>query len=472
MDRFKLSLVATVLLCAAKAFAGSHPSPALDVKTCQVIIFKDGYCMFVKEATGKTDASGTAHIQGIPEAMVLGSFWAIPETGKLTSVVAKQDVVRTHGRQEAEKSLLVQFDPGDAGRDVKLTLLHFGPGIRWIPTYRIGLGDHDKAHLIMQAEILNEAEDLSDVQVNLVVGVPNFRFKNVVSPISLEATLRNALQQAAPQLMGQTMSNVLFSQRAGERRGGPQAERTSSGPGVPALPPELAGEGSQDLFVYRIPELSLGAGERAAIPLVSADVPLRHLHTWDVRLSRSGTEAVPGGGARTSPVRLLKNEVWHLVELTNETNVPWTTGAALTMDGYLPLGQDLLTYTSVGGKCQVPLTVAMDVRGTYSEEETGRDLKALHFDRNDYVRISKKGTLRVTNYKEESISLIITCEFGGNATKASDEGKITVSDFNEEDWREFRGHRALTGHTTIQWDLELTAGETKEVTCEYVYYTR
>ena len=40
------------------------------------------------------------------------------------------------------------------------------------------------------------------------------------------------------------------------------------------------------------------------------------------------------------------------------------------------------------------------------------------------------------------------------------------------DWKEFRGHRALTGHSTICWQLEVGAGETREVTCEYSYYTR
>jgi len=120
----------------------------------------------------------------------------------------------------------------------------------------------------------------------------------------------------------------------------------------------------------------------------------------------------------------------------------------------------------------VPLTVAVDIRGTYTEEETARELKAIRFDGDDYVRISKKGTLRVTNYKKEPADLMIACEFGGNATKASDGGTITVSDFANDDWRDFRGSRALTGHSTIHWELTLQPGSTKELTCEYLYYAR
>jgi len=472
MIRFAITFSIALVLLVSNAYAEIYSTPSLNVTTEHVIIFKDGYCMFIKKAVGTTDAASRAVIEGIPEAMVLGSFWVLPKKGRLVSVVAKQHIIPRGSRQETEKALLIEFGPGMAGQQAELTLLYFGPGIRWIPTYRISLEGDANARMAMQAEILNESEDLDGVDVDLVVGVPNFRFKDVVSPMSLEATLRNTLQQAAPQIMSQSMSNVLMSQQAMEIRPMAGGTESSGGANVPAVPAELSGGGSQDLFLYRVPRLTLMVGERAAVPLVSASIPFRHIYTWDVRLTRSGAEAVPGRGKHSSPVRLLKNEVWHQIEAENGTDVPWTTGAALIMDGFLPVAQELLTYTSVGAKCQIPLTVAVDVRGTYEEEEIGRDLNAIHFDGRDYVKISKKGALQVTNHKSEPVALLISCEFGGNATKASDSGAITVSDFSHGDWTDFRGNSALTGHTTIKWDLTLKPGETKEVNCEYFYYTR
>jgi hypothetical protein len=301
--------------------------------------------------------------------------------------------------------------------------------------------------------------------------VPNFRFKSVISPMALEASLRNILQEAAPQLMSQSMANTLFTQRSGEFRGQPAEAPAPAAPGAPALPPELIGEGAQDLFVYTVPRLSLQAGQRAAVPLITASVPFRHLYTWDVRLTRSGTEGLGEAGPHPSPIKLLKNDVWHHIEMTNTTGLPWTTGAALAMQGFLPLGQELLTYTSAGGKCQLPLTVAIDVRGTYAEEETAREPQGVVFNKHTYARVNKKGTLRVTNYKKEAIDLVIQCDFGGKATAASDDGKITLTDFTGEDWTNFRGHPALTPHSNVRWSLNLKAGESKEVTCEYHYYT-
>lgn len=470
--RLMVSAIVALVFSAASALASGASAAALDVKTERVVIFKDGYCMFIKHAEGRADAAGRAVIEGIPGAMVLGTFWVIPSEAGSARITSQQRIIPGRTPQEAEKSLLLEFGPEAAGRKVELTLLYFTPGIRWIPTYRIVLRDDGTADMAMQAELLNEAEDLAGVDADLVVGVPNFRFKDIVSPMSLEARLRNALQQAAPQLMNQTMSNVLMSQRVADVRAPMERASAPSGAAVPAMPPELAGGESQDLFVYKIPQLTLRRGERAAIPLMSFRVPFRHVYTWDVRLTRSGSEAVPGRGKHASPVRLLKNEVWHQIESTNESDVPWTTGAALIMDGYLPVAQELLTYTSIGAKNRLPLTVAVDIRGTYEEEELGRELRAIRFDGHDYVRISKRGTLRLTNHKKETAAVIVTSGFGGNATKASDKGKIAVGDFASEDWQNFRGNRALTGHSTIKWELELKPGQTKELTCEYFYYTR
>jgi len=461
-------------LVAAGAWAGQDGEGKLDVKLTRAVVFKDGYCMLVKKATGDFDGAHRAYIEGLPENAILGSFWVVPVGHRLLSMVSRQQIIAKQGKQETEKWLVLEFDPKAAGKGVEVDLFSLGPGIRWIPTYRITLGEQE-ADLTMQAEILNEAEDLPGVPVDLVVGVPSFRFRNLPSPLTLAGAIQDPLRRAAPQIMDPSAaSNVLFSQRAGESRGArvapPQPE--AEGPAVPAIPPELGAEQAQDLFVYHVPKLSLRAGERAAVPVIAAKVPFRSIHTWDVHLARGGAEALPDAGKHASPIRLLKNEVWHQVELTNKTAVPWTTGAALVVEGYLPIGQELLTYTSVGARCQLPLTVAVDVRGTYEETEAERIVKAVHFQGYDYAKITKKGTLRVTNYKKKPIALYLACQFGGNAVEASDDGKIAITDFQASDWGNVQGHPSLNGHSTIRWELAVEPGATKEVTCRYSFHVR
>ncbi len=65
------------------------PDPlALTLATERVIIFKDGYGLFVKSARGIADAEGKVHTDQVPGAAVLGTFWAIPEGRPLKSTIA------------------------------------------------------------------------------------------------------------------------------------------------------------------------------------------------------------------------------------------------------------------------------------------------------------------------------------------------------------------------------------------------
>ena len=174
-----------------------------------------------------------------------------------------------HKETKTTKRKRLQFQFESANEDVEILLMYFRPGVRWIPTYRVDLAEDDVeddaankegevpeklARLDLQAEIVNEAEDLIDMPIDIVVGVPNFRFKSVPSPLVLEKHMRNALLQAAPVLMGQggfrnnMMSNALFTQRSGEQVGGGGGE--GDGEGQAELPEELTAEGGNDLFVY------------------------------------------------------------------------------------------------------------------------------------------------------------------------------------------------------------------------------
>lgn len=107
------------------------------------------------------------------------------------------------------KTLTVHYPDPRPGEHHRLDMLYFRPGIRWIPTYRIELLDEDTARIAMQAEILNEAEDFENTPVDFVVGVPTFKFADVVSPLTLERIMVDTLAQSAPQLMGQLSGQAM-----------------------------------------------------------------------------------------------------------------------------------------------------------------------------------------------------------------------------------------------------------------------
>lgn len=378
----------------------------------------------------------------------------------------KAELKRTVTTSTNSKRLTMRFT--EPNKPVDISFMYFQSGLRWIPTYRINLTEDQgkqMANMDLQAEFLNEAEDLDNIPVDIVVGVPNFRFKDTPSPLSLEQTLRNVLQQAAPQLMNQSMSNG-FVARSGERMGpgmGPQDNPAF------ALPPELGAVGTQDLFVYSLKKVKLQKGERAAMPLLSSRVPYRDVYTWDVHLTRQDIEA---GNKGTTPQNISENRVWHQVVLTNNTGVPWTTGAALLMQGNQPLSQELLTYTSVGGEVRVPITISVDTQGTYREEETARKLNALELNGHNYAQIDKIATLNLINRKPTPIEVEITFRTGGKADEASSDGKITLNSHSASDWIDYRGFSAVNNSSTVVWKSTVKPKETFAPTVKYHYFAR
>jgi hypothetical protein len=559
----RITTLTLVSLAAAGALTRA-PSPApivaaaaraidpgkLTLATERVIIFKDGYGLFVKAAAGIADAEGKVHTEQVPGAAVLGTFWAIPEGRPLKSTIADwYETVRpktdegsclstlellraNEGRQVtfglgdkelsgklvdvleapalrtkiqpgaegtyetelaprggelvaidvpdrgrlvmpvasvktllgkdlsthclrpgevATRSKRLTFDFGReaAGKPVTLKVFYFTPGVRWIPTYRVTTGSSSKADLELQGEILNEEEDFESAAVDLVVGVPSFKFKGTVSPMSLEQTLRSALSQAMPSLMNSNfaMSNAMFNNRAGERFDTDEAPPRQQASGM-AIAADLGAETRQDMFVYPVRSLGLKKGARAMVPLWRSRVPQRHVYAVDLgNFTRTASDG--------APLRLSENKVWHQLELTDDTDVPFTTGAAMLMEGGVPLGQDLLGYTSPGGKTMIPITTALNMRAVQSEHEVGRTADALIVNGSRYSLLQKRGTIVVSSHQKERTTVRVSFATSGKVGRVSHGGTVVVDDLDR-----------VNNQSRVTWELTLGAGETVTLTYE------
>src|SRR5207249_12084889 len=92
-------------------------------------------------------------------------------------------------------------------------MLYLQKGLRWIPSYKVTIDGKGNAVVKLQATLLNEMADLSDVTANLVIGVPAFAFKETLDPISLQQTLAQLSPYFDPSSRtGSQMSNTLMSQ--------------------------------------------------------------------------------------------------------------------------------------------------------------------------------------------------------------------------------------------------------------------
>ena len=201
-------------------------------------------------------------------------------------------------------------------------------------------------------------------------------------------------------------------------------------------------------------------------------MPYRDVYTWDLHVTRADIDTAPAGEGLKSPLNISQNRVWHQIVLTNTTKLPWTTGAVLLMQGSQPLAQELLTYTSPKDDVRVPITVAVDVRGSITEKEIARKLSALTWDNYHYAKIDKLASLNVCNHKSVPVELEITFRVGGKATEATLDGRITLGAYDAGDWQNYRGSPAVNNSSTVFWNVKLKPGDTFEPTVDYLYYTR
>ena len=411
------------------------------------------------------------------------------EVRNLTIRKMNVEIEKKYVRRSRRKRLSLQFAEKNA--DVEITMMYFRPDVRWIPTYRVDLASDDQpkrkskskakgkqaadspmATVSLQGELLNEAEDLIDVPFHLVVGVPNFRFKSVPSPLTLESTMQNLLARASVALgsnrdLNSQMSNAMFTQRSGEFRGGGSADSSVA----VDMPGELTTQAGNDLFVYEIPAMTLKKGERATVPILTTSVPYRDVYTWELdHVHHDSVTAADPNSSQSSPLQLSENKVWRQIELTNATDMPWTTGAAMFMDGYQPVAQELLTYTSAGAKVRVPVTIAVDLRPDVNDRETDRELNAAKIRDRRYARLSGRLDVSLANRKKRPVVVEVRVRLGGKATAADAEGKISLQPYRNEDWHG-NGHE-VNNSSTVFWSKTIEPGKKLETGIDYEYLIR
>jgi hypothetical protein len=131
----------------------------------------------------------------------------------------------------------------------------------------------------------------------------------------------------------------------------------------------------------------------------------------------------------------------------------------MVMEGGVPLGQDLLGYTSPGSKTLVPVTTALNLRAQQQEREVSRSTETFEFGGRRYVLLKNKGTIALENHQKEQATLRITLGTIGRVEKVSHGGTVV---FNEED--------RVNQRSTVTWEVTLGAGESANLSYDSSVY--
>jgi hypothetical protein len=366
---------------------------------------------------------------------------AIP-IARIEEVTFLEGVAPAAAAEEFRNSLTLRLDW--AGRappkEADVGMVYVQRGIRWIPEYRVDLDGKGKAHIRLQATLINELADLADVKANLVVGVPTFAFKETLDPMALQATaarLSSYFQQEAR--TAYAFSNAIMSQsaRMGEvRRGGGGAEEGGEGAPVDLGPDVGDTRRNEDLFVFTVDHITLRRGERMVVPVVEYDLAYQDVYRLDLPFAPP-PEARQQFDSRQQLelARLMAvPRVMHNVRFVNQGKFPLTTAPALILRDGRPLAQGMMKYTAVGATGDLEVTAAVDIAVDQRDKETGRISNAAKWHSKTFDRIDLAGNIHLVSHKTGPVQIEVTRHILGIADTAGQDGRTVQTTAAEGAW--------------------------------------
>jgi len=305
----------------------------------------------------------------------------------------------------------VEGDDQTTPQKTELGMAYLRKGITWIPEYTVKILDDDNAELTLRGTLVNEAEDLIHCDVNFVVGVPHFLHTDYMAPVAVGQVIRTIGSAVAPaairtQIMNRAAitSNTMGADQFGGMGYGvvdqPVALNGATLNNVMGNLPQMGGAAGTDYTVYTKKDVTLRRGEKAIVTLFVKKIKYSHIYRW-------------------APPERMK----HFLVLHNQTDTAWTTGPYLAISNQKPLSEDLLKYTPKGGKCEIPVTEAVNISTDKNESEVDRKLKA-HSPRSGYYLdlVMLKGELKLRNFEKREVEIVIDVAVPGKPVSASVDG--------------------------------------------------
>lgn len=359
-------------------------------------------------------------------------------------------------RENTEIKPVLQADFTTAKKEQTLDLMYLSNGLSWTPLYLIELTGAERARLTLRAEVVNAIEDIENTDVNFVVGVPNFNYADGLSPLIALAHPQYANNITSRG--GNMLSNSIQSQSitySVEEDFAFNTPTTASG---------LQGSAEEDLYFYTLEGMSLKKGGRGHYPVFTADINITHI--YECNLPQNNTDKYAyREDYLFSPN---PNKVFHSIKVVNDTEYPFTTGAALVVKNEQetkPISQDRLNYTPVNGNSFVKLTEAPDVHIKQAEKAVNRSENEKKITRGGdtyyYDLITVAGQIKVKNYKAQKIDLNIRRPIIGELKETSVKW-LTSERINTS------GN--LNKLTDVCWETSVDAGDELTITYTYEVY--
>ena len=315
----------------------------------------------------------------------------------------------------------IKVDTKSPNKVANLGVAYLQEGIRWEPSYildvRKGIGN-----LSLRATMQNTTEKLDKTDVFFVVGSP--------------FVANRGIEDMMAHLPGATP--VLTSKIELNKRVDRDAAPTEADVMPVASSAALSREESGELFYYKKSGLSLETSDVAMVSIFDVPIPVSPRFEWNAD----------------------GEEVSYLLSLQNKSGQPLTTGPVFVLEDGHALGQENVHYTPAGGMAEVRLSqgIGLKVEKREAEDRRGSSTK---IGKTDFVPVTLKGTLTITNFRTDKAVVTVTRTMRGKVGSLSDGGLVKQT-------------QILNGEPNpindVTWKIEIAPGATKKITYSYETY--
>ncbi len=313
-------------------------------------------------------------------------------------------------------------------------------GTQWFPSYLFTIINDKEAKLELKATIANGETEYRNMPVDIIIGSPEMFYANTLDPACIDYLTEslsdsrydnNGLASNAVQYNLSTAAYFSTGADAGNSYTWEDKEEQ-----------QKDGQKLEDLYYYQLGVLDLEKNSRTIVPVMSINIAYTEIYTVDIPL------IAPSADDDEHSI-----QAYHSYLITNNSNAPLTTGAALVLNQTgQPLSQAQLTYTPVKGSSEMQLSKAIDVQVKNEEEETTREKSTIKKTSSLYYeKVTTTGTVTITNYKDKKVKIRITKLIGGTFSTASNNGKARKNRTANE----------------VYWEVEVEAGAKLNVSYEY-----
>ncbi len=332
--------------------------------------------------------------------------------------------------------------------NVSLQEYYLEQGMSWIPSYFIKLINEKEVRLEMKATIENFAEDINDVETEVVVGSPQLYYGIMLDPISYDYTT----QPVSSTILSNNRNdnNMLSNAMQQVQTAGNYAEANPA-PGYFENNYATEGEKNNDLYYYNLGKISLPKNSKGIFPVFSSVIGYKDIYKADINDKVNFA----------STMYCSNNEdycdVYHSIELKNATNFPFTTAPimVLTEKGQF-MAQDQLKYTPTGAVSVIKLSKAIDIVMKNNEEEVSRVENFKKIGKTTYNKIILKGTITIENLQPKQVIIDIVKHVNGNVTN---DGNSKV--------KKQKTYNSVNPYSDLNWQVTLSNGDKKTLNYEY-----